>query len=648
MEKRLTMILACLFLSLGIALAQTSVTGTVVSQEDGQPVIGATVRVSGTQVGTVTNADGKFSLSMPAGHNTLTVSYVGMETQEVRVTGRSVSVVLVPEQTALDEVMVVAYGTAKKSAFTGSAAVVKADEINRAQVSNPIEALVGKVSGVQLYTSSGQPGQSSTSINIRGISSINAGSSPLIILDGAPFDGDLNTISNQDIESMTVLKDAASAALYGARGANGVILITTKSAKKGTSQITVDAKWGSNSRAIPDYYTIDSPAKYYETWYGALNMYAVNELNYSADQAALFANQHLTDQTAMGLGYNVYNVPQGEYLIGANGKLNPNATLGNVISYAGNEYLLMPDDWSDAAYRNSLRQEYTLTATGTTDRSSFYGSVNYLDNEGISENSGYTRISARLKADYQLRPWIKLGANFSYAHYDMDYVTSGDADDSGNVFALTQMGPIYPLYIRDANGNILFDNNSGINMYDYGDGEVIGVKRPYMPQSNPLSDNKLNVQNSEGNAMTATGTAEIRFLRDFKFTSVNSVSTDEARQTTTINPYYGQYATSNGIVNKAHVRTWAYNYQQLLNWVHSFGNHNVEVMLGHEYYRTRTYNLSASIKPSFLVISSSFIAASSISCPFISSIPSSKTAIVVIPPKTLNFASTIIPSSTFR
>ena len=600
MEKRLTMVLACLFLSLGIALAQTSVTGTVVSAEDGQPVIGATVRVVGTQAGTVTDADGKFSISAPQGAE-LTVSYVGMETQKVKVSGNSVKLVLEPEQTALDEVMVVAYGTAKKSAFTGSAAVVKADDINKAQVSNPVDALVGKVSGVQMFNNTGQPGQTTPSINIRGISSINAGSAPLIILDGAPFDGDLNTISNQDIESMTVLKDAASAALYGARGANGVILITTKSAKHGTASVTLDAKWGANSRAIPDYYTIDSPAKYYETWYGALNMYARNQLGYSADQAARFANQNLTSSNEYGLGYNVYNVPAGEYLIGANGKLNPNATLGNIVSYGGNQYMLMPDNWSDAAYKNGLRQEYTLTATGSTDRSSFYGSVNYLDNEGISENSDYTRISARLKADFQVRPWLKLGANFSYAHYDSDYLAEdGSSESSGNIFALTQMAPIYPIYIRDGQGNKIFDNNSGIYMHDYGDGTVIGLQRPYMPQSNPLSDNILNVNNTEGNAMTATGTAEIRFLKDFKFTSVNSVSTDEARSTSTTNPFYGQYVTMNGIAQKEHLRTWAYNYQQLLNWVRSFGKHNVEVMLGHEYYRLHSYNLVASKSNMFL------------------------------------------------
>ena len=222
------MILACLFLSLGMALAQTAVTGTVVSQEDGQPIIGATVRVVGASAGAVTDADGKFSISMPAGHNKLKVTYVGMVDQDVTVKGNSVRVVLVPDQTNLDEVMVVAYGTAKKSAFTGSAAVVKSDDIAKISSSNAMSALSGKVSGVQINSATGAPGQESFSIRIRGVSSINAGNDPLIILDGAPYDGDLNSISNQDIASMTVLKDAASAALYGARGANGVVIITTK------------------------------------------------------------------------------------------------------------------------------------------------------------------------------------------------------------------------------------------------------------------------------------------------------------------------------------------------------------------------------------------------------------------------------------
>ena len=611
MEKRLTMILACLFLSLGMALAQTTVTGTVVSHEDGQPIIGATVRVVDANTGAVTDADGRFSLSLPAGHNKLRVSYVGMETQDVTVKGNSVRVVLLPVLTDLDEVMVVAYGTAKKSAFTGSAAVVKAEDINKAQVSNPVDALVGKVSGVQLYNNTGQPGMTSPSINIRGISSINAGTSPLIIVDGAPYDSDLNSLSNQDIASMTVLKDAASAALYGARGANGVILITTKNAEKGKATVTVDAKWGSNSRAIPSYKTVDSPAKYYEMWYTGLKNYAMAN-GYSNDMAAQFANQNLTANNDYGLAYNVYNVPAGEYLIGANGKLNPNATLGRTFSYNGRDYMLLPDDWTDATYGNGLRQEYTVTATGATDKSNFYGSFNYLDNEGITVASNYKRLSGRLKADYQLKPWLKIGGNFNYAHYNTDYIdtsTDGSAESSSNMFALTQIAPIYPLYMRDGQGNILYDEENGIPRYDYGDGNEYGngregwgnnLQRPFMGQANPLSDNQLNVMNKEGNSFGATGTVEIRLPFGFKFTSVNSVYTDERRFTSTINRYYGQYATMNGSVTKEHDRTWSYNYQQLLNWTHDFGKHNIEVMLGHEYYRLHEYALYANRTNQFI------------------------------------------------
>ena len=596
MKKRLTMVLAGLSLSAGMAMAQTAVTGTVVSQDDGEPIIGASVRVVGhNNIGAVTDVDGHFSITLPKGASKLNVTYVGMEGQEVTVKGGRIKVALASDQRNLDEVMVVAYGTAKKSAFTGSAAVVKSDDISKLQVSNPVDALNGKVSGVQMYNSSGQPGASSPSIKIRGISSINAGTSPLIIVDGAPYDGDLNSISSQDIESMTVLKDAASAALYGARGANGVILITTKNAKKGKSTITVDAKWGSNSRALPDYYTVKSPAKYYEMWYQNLNNYATNKLGYSADQAARFANNNLTANNTYGLGYNVYNVPAGEYLIGNNGKINPNATLGRVISYNGQDYTLLPDDWSDAAYRNGLRQEYTVTATGTTDVSNFYGSVNYLDNEGITDNSDYKRFTGRLKADYQLKPWLKVAGNMTYTHFNTSYLSSeGDSDDSGNVFALTQMAPIYPLYVRDGKGNIMYNKEAGIKSYDYGDGTIIGLTRPYFSQSNPLSDIQLNQSGYEGNTVNATGSAEIRFLNDFKFTTTNTVTSEETRSTQTVNPFFGQYASLNGSVSKAHVRNWSYNYQQLLNWGHSYGENNIEVMLGHEYYRLIGYSLTGS------------------------------------------------------
>ena len=499
----------------------------------------------------------------------------------------------------LDEVMVVAYGTAKKSAFTGSAAVMHSDEINKIQTSNVANALEGKVAGVQLNNPSGQPGATSPSILIRGISSINAGNSPLIILDGSPYEGDLNNISTQDIESMTVLKDAASNALYGARGANGVIIITTKKGTSGKATVTVDAKWGSNSRAARDYNYITDPAQYYEMYYGALKSYFMSQGDSEATAHAK-ANTNMLGTGDYGLGYNAYTIPDGQYLIGTNGKLNPNATLGNIVNYKGQDYLIRPDDWLDEAYKNGLRQEYNVSISAGTDKSSFYASISYLNNEGITEKSDYERLTGRLKADYQVKEWLKVGANMSYTHFDMNSLSEdGASNSSGNIFAYaTQIAPIYPLYIRDGQGNIMKDSN-GFTMYDFGNKDNAGLTRPFLSGSNPYAANLLDTNNYEGNAMTATGFAEIRFLKDFKFTWTSGVAIDETRANLYTNPYYGQYASSNGIATKQHSRQLAYNHQQILNWKRSFGQHNVDVMLGHESFRYKYYELYASKSNSF-------------------------------------------------
>lgn len=524
---------------------------------------------------------------------TLVISYIGMQTVEVPVKP-SVKVFLKSNTELLDEVMVVAYGTAKKSAFTGSATVVGSEEIGKIQSSNVANALTGKVAGVQLNTSSGQPGATTPSIRVRGISSINAGNDPLIILDGAPYDGDLNNISSQDIESMTVLKDAASNALYGARGANGVIIITTKKGTAGQARVTVDAKWGSNSRATQDYNYIKSSAQYYEMYYGALKSYFVNEQGMTDAAAHVSANTNMLTSGDYGLGYNAYTIPQGQYLIGTNGKLNPNATLGNVVNYNGQDYMIMPDNWLDEAYSHGLRQEYNVSVSAGTDKSSFYASISYLNNEGITAKSDYERLTGRLKADYQVKDWLKFGANMSYTHFDANSLgEDGASNSSGNIFAYaTQIAPIYPLYVRDGQGNIMKDSN-GLTVYDFGNNNA-GMSRPFLSGGNAYAANLLDTNNAEGNAMTATGFAEVRFLKDFKFTWTSGVAIDETRSTSFTNPYYGQYASSNGIPSKAHTRNLSYNHQQLLNWKRSFGSNNLEVMLGHESYRYKYYYLYAS------------------------------------------------------
>ena len=335
------MFLACLFLSLGMALAQTKVTGTVISQDDGEPVIGASVLVVGTQTGTVTNAEGKFSLTVPAGKSTLRITYVGMEPIEVSARA-NMRIMLTSDQKALDEVIVVAYGTAKKGTFTGSAGTMKADQIEKLQVSDLTRALSGQVAGVQVISSNGQPG-TSASIRVRGVSSINGSNTPLYVVDGVPFDGDLSSIPANDIADITVLKDAASTSLYGARGANGIIMVTTKQGKIGKPTVTLNARWGQNSSAVSNYDVIKNPAQYLELEYGAIYNYATNTLGYDPLTAQAYANQTIVTNKEGGNGYQIYTVPDGQYMFGTDGKLNPNAKLG----YSDGKYFFTPDDWEN-------------------------------------------------------------------------------------------------------------------------------------------------------------------------------------------------------------------------------------------------------------------------------------------------------------
>ena len=600
--KRVLFLLTFICLGIGTVAAQSSKISGKVTDSNGEAVIGASVYVLGTNLGAQTDIEGNFTIeNVPSSATTIRVTYIGMATQEVHILkGKPMKVVLTEDGVALDEVIVTAYGTAKKSQFTGSAAVVKSEEIGKIQTSNAANALAGKMAGVQLTNASGQPGATTPTIRIRGISSINAGNAPLIILDGAPYDGDMNNINSQDIESMTVLKDAASNALYGARGANGVIMITTKKGQSGSARVTFDAKWGSNSRATQDYDYIKNPAQYYEVYYGALKNFYVNEMGMSTAEAHASTNANMTSNGSYGLGYNVYTVPEGEYLIGINGKLNPNATLGRLVSYGGQDYWVRPDDWLDEAYEQNLRQEYNLSITAGNDKSSFYASVNYLDNMGITANSDYERLTARLKADYKVKNWLKVGANTAYTHFESNIIgEDGDAASSGNIFTYaTRIAPIYPLYIRDGQGNIMTDNN-GFTRYDFGEGDNAGLNRPFMNKANPYFANQHDVNGAEGNAFSASGFAEVTFLKDFKFTWTSSVNVDETRSTNTTNPYYGSYAGSNGIVYKYHTRNISWNHQQILNWDKEIGKNNISVMLGHEYFRSKYYYLYASKKNQF-------------------------------------------------
>ena len=312
--------------------------------------------------------------------------------------------------------------------------MVKSDDIAKVQYSDATRALEGVVAGVQMTTASGTLG-SSPSIMIRGISSITAGTAPLYVVDGVPYSGDMNNLNSADIESMTVLKDASSNALYGARGANGVIMITTKKAKHTDAVVNVDAKWGLNTKALQNYDYITAPGQYYEVYYSALKNYLMNAQGMSEYEAHITANQYMVagpdnrDASGFTLGYNMYTVDEGQTLIGTNGRLNPAASLGRVVDYQGQSYYLTPDNWMDETYRNTLRQEYNVSVSGTSGNASVLASFGYLNNKGIVDGSDMYRYTARLRADYQAKKWLKVGANFSYTNYDYN---NGNTDEGSS------------------------------------------------------------------------------------------------------------------------------------------------------------------------------------------------------------------------
>ncbi|WP_297410485.1 TonB-dependent receptor [uncultured Alistipes sp.] len=601
MIRKLVLSLVAVLSVAAMAVAQNKQVSGRVSGEDGNPIVGATVLVEGsTTSGTSTNIAGEFALRAPVNGN-LVVSFIGYESQVVAINGQTnLEVVLKEDTKSIDDVIVVAFGQAKKEAFTGSAGIVKSDDIAKVQTSNVAQALAGQVSGVQLSNSTGAPG-SSPSIRIRGFSSISASQEPLFIVDGAPYEGDLNNINPNDIESMTVLKDAASNALYGARGANGVIMITTKRAKGRDAIVTVDAKWGVNSRATKDYDYITDPGQYYETHYHALYSKFLSD-GQTAANAMILANNQLVSSEEGGLGYNVFTVPNGQYMIGSNGRMNPAATLGRRVTYNGQDYWLTADDWNDEAYENSFRQEYNVSISGSTDRSNFYASFGYLNSKGIVQGSDMYRYTARLKADFQAKKWLKVGANASYANFDWNSLDAdGEGDSTANIFAFTSsMAPIYPVYVRDGMGNVMYDQY-GIKMYDYGNGMNAGMTRPVFANANALLDSQLNPNNSNGNAFSGSAFADFTLYEGLKVTLNVGMNLDETRYSSMLNRFYGQFASQGGILSKQHNRSFSYNLQQLINYSKTFAeHHSIDIMAGHEYYNYSTALLNGSRSNIFL------------------------------------------------
>lgn len=576
MESKFLRILTLALIFVGnIAFAQTKEISGTVYDETNMSLPGANVVVKGTLNGTTTDFDGNFVLDVNEG-DVLETTFMGYSVQSTVVDSKSnYEIKLSLDAAALDEVVIVAYGTAKKSALTGSTTVVKADAIANMQVSNVTQSLQGIASGVQVTNESGQPGESGK-IRIRGVGSINGSSDPLIVLDGMPFEGNMSSINPSDIETMTVLKDAASNALYGSRGANGVILITTKRGRAGETTITLNARAGVNRRAIQEYDVMTSPSMYYEkSWESIYRQY----LSIGKDDASArtLASQELITQN---LKYNNYDVAKDKVVL-ENGKINPNANL------------LYQESWEDEAFSKQMRQEYDVSISGGSEDTQVMFSLGYLSDKGIITNSDFERLSTRLNLSHKVKDWFKITLNSAYTNSDSNSPDLSSATSSANLFYVTRtMAPIYPVYVKDENGKTVYDSNG--KMYDYGN------ERPHMAIANPLGNLIYNVYNTQRNLFSNKVNTEFKFLENFTFRVNAGLDTEYRNNKEYLNGQYGQFAGTGGIGSFLNSELTVFTAQQLLEWDNTYGDHNINVLVGHESYSKR-YETADGGKENFFI-----------------------------------------------
>lgn len=571
MNKRVMLILSCLLLSVGFIVAQTTrISGTVVDS-NAEPVISASVVVKGTTIGTVTDLDGKFSINVPDGNNTLVFTLVGMKTVEARAT-QGMKVIMDNDDKILDEVIVVAYGTSKKEALTGSVSAISASDIVKRPVSNVGSALEGMGTGIQVSSSFGEPGQA-PEIRIRGFSSMLSGAaSPLIILDGNTFNGNIANINPNDIENISVLKDAASAALYGSRAASGVILITTKKAKKGESHtLSLNIRQGFTNRAMPEYERQNAKQYMQSAWTGYRNGLMSGNASYTEEIANKLANETIISDF---MGYNIFNVDNAS-LYNEDGTFNPNAQIKSNI--AGDL------DWFKDMERTGYRQEYNISGSGAWDNFNVFYSLGYLNDKGYVKTSDYERYTGRINIEYSPRKWLNTGLNLSGSYEKRNRTPGSGGNSYNNVFYYARtIAPIYPVHLHDlesANGDYILDRDGNIQ---YDSGELYG--RTQNLARHAIWESELNKYAITNNRTTIEPFAQISFLNDFKFLVKANMVVRDQKDKRYANSIIGDGAgTGRGYMYDYDFKE--YTFSQQLNWAKTIGeSHNFDVMAAHEYY----------------------------------------------------------------
>jgi TonB-linked SusC/RagA family outer membrane protein len=553
-----------LALSMQFVFAQEKTVTGVVSDATGS-IPGVNILINGAKSGVQTGFDGKYSLKAKKG-DVLLFSFVGMDEFRATVGASNTINVKMVSGVILEDVIVVGYRTVTAQAFTGSAKEIKSENIEKKSISNISQALAGEVAGVRVINTSGQPGADAT-VRIRGIGSVNGNRSPLYVVDGIPFNGTLSSINPSDIGTTTVLKDAEATAIYGSRGANGVILITTKMGKANSSYIEVDSKTGVNFSLLPRYNTVKSPEKYIEYAWESL----LNQGKYFRNLGALspveYANQSLFIPNRGGINptYNMWNVTDGAGLI--------DPATGQVKSDVTRRYT--PERWSDYGFQNSIRQEVNLSMGGGEGKTKYFSSVGYLNDKGYIVNSNFDRITTRLNVTHQVKPWLSGNANFGYTNSTTN--SNGQSANSGSIFWFVDNIPsIYPLFKRNAAGEIIQDPIYGGGLYDYGE------TRGFGGLTNSISDAVRQVN------LTKRNEVNLNTSLDFKITDFLSFETRFGAQyynnayTLKQNSFYGPSASQNGSLYKENTELLNYNFQKLLRFKKVFGDHKIDGLLAHE------------------------------------------------------------------
>ena len=548
-----------------ISFAQEKTVSGTVSDESGS-LPGVSVIIKGSTKGTETDFDGKYSIQAKTG-DVLVFRYLGYKASE-RTVGSSnvINVKLAEDANVLDEIVVVGYGTSTKQAFVGTAAVVKQEQLEVKNFSNVSQALTGEVAGVTVINSSGQPGTVGA-IRIRGYGSVNGNRAPLYVVDGVPFSGSINSINPSDIASTTILKDATATAIYGSRGANGVVLITTKGGSASNSYIEVDIKTGVNDQLIPRYDVVTDPEEYIGyVWEGIKNRGVVTG---NPDPVA-FANANLFTGNYVAPGYNMWNVTSGADLI--------DPTTGTVRPGVTRKYT--PLRYADVAFDSAIRTETNLRMGGGNQDTRYFASFGYLDDNGYSINTSFKRYTTRLNLTSDVKPWLKLNSNIGYAY--SENIANGQIAGSENVFEFAdKMAPIFPVFLRDDNAQLVPDLFYGGFQYDYG--SLSGFRdRPNANGLNPIGSAKYDFNGTDRHEMNGNFSATFKFTDNLSAEIRYGVQYATQKNRDYTNKFYGGGQATSGDITINDFSSLTQNILQIIKYNNSWGNHSFDALVAHE------------------------------------------------------------------